>query len=58
MLVDKGLDRSKAAVQVKRGDNGFDAVRQQGRLLPPAAPFFSPAQAQITSQVKRRGHLR
>ena len=58
MLVDKGLDRSQTTVQIQRGDDGLDAVRQQGRLLPPSASFLSSPQPQITSQVERRGHLR
>src|ERR1700733_10464719 len=58
MPVYKDFHRSETTVEIQRGDDGFDAVRQQGRLFAAPASFFSAPQPQEASQIDRSGHLR
>jgi hypothetical protein len=58
VLVDEDFDRSKASVEIQRGDDGLDAVGQQRRLFPSPASFFSPPKPQEASEIDCSGHLR
>src|ERR1700677_2729003 len=58
MLVDEGLQRNQATIQIQRGNHSLDAVGQQGKLLPAHDTSLSPPQPQVTSQVEYRSHLR
>jgi hypothetical protein len=50
VALDKGAGHLESTVEVEGGDDGFEGVGEQGRLLAASALLFSPAKAEHGSQ--------
>jgi hypothetical protein len=57
VALDKGAGGVETAVEVKRGDDGFESVGEQRGLLPTAALLFAAAEAEHGSEADALGDM-